>query len=96
MFGRQRLGHTWSFSWRDIFASSAGTYSERTRHGLAHPLVTNAATFGIASWIAVNWLGIGFFIDGLWPAFWGALLASGITLVLSFALVDRGDRRRLA
>jgi putative membrane protein len=59
-------------------------------------LAINAATFGIASWIAVNWLGIGFFIDGLLPAFWGALLVSGITLVLSFVLVDRDGRRRLA
>lgn len=59
-------------------------------------LVINAATFGIASWIAVNWLGIGFFIDGIWPALWGSLVVSIVTFVLSLALGDRGDRRRPA
>jgi len=28
-------------------------------------------SFWVASWVAVNVFNIGFYVDGLWPAFWG-------------------------
>ena len=46
-------------------------------------LVINAATLLLASFIAVNWLNVGFYVDGFWPAFWGALIVSIVSVVLS-------------
>lgn len=57
-------------------------------------LVINAAMLGLSSWIAVNWLGIGFYIDGFWPAFWGSIVISVVSFVLALVLVDRPSRRR--
>ncbi len=53
-------------------------------------LVINAITLWLASVIAVNWLGIGFYVDGLWPAFLGALVVSIVSVILS-ALIREGD-----
>ena len=46
-------------------------------------LVINAATLLLASYIAVNWLNVGFYVDGFWPAFWGALIVTIVSVVLS-------------
>jgi putative membrane protein len=46
-------------------------------------LVVNAATLWLASWVAVNWFGLGFYVDGFWPALWGSILVSIISFVLS-------------
>jgi putative membrane protein len=55
-------------------------------------LVINAAVLGLASWIAVNWLRVGFYIDGFWPALFGAIVVSIVSVVLSLLLGDRaGD-----
>src|SRR5262245_13908544 len=54
-------------------------------------LVINAATLALSSWIAVNWLGIGFYIDGFLPAFFGALLISVVSFLLSLFLPDGED-----
>ena len=56
-------------------------------------LVINGLTLWLASAIAVNWLGIGFYVDGFWPAFWGALIASIVSIILS-ALVRENDYPR--
>lgn len=53
-------------------------------------LVINGLTLWLASAIAVNWLGIGFYVDGFWPAFWGALISSIVSIILS-ALVREDD-----
>ena len=53
-------------------------------------LVINGLTLWLASAIAVNWFGIGFYVDGFWPAFWGALIASIVSIILS-ALVREDD-----
>jgi putative membrane protein len=55
-------------------------------------LVINGITLWLASAIARNWFGIGFKVDGFWPAFLGALIVSIVTVVLS-ALVreERAD-----
>jgi putative membrane protein len=45
-------------------------------------LVINAAMLLFASWIA-GLLGIGFAVDGFWPAFWGGLVISIVSFVLS-------------
>jgi putative membrane protein len=51
--------------------------------------VINAATLWFASWICVNVLGIGFYVDGLWSAFLGALIVSVVSLLLSLLLPDK-------
>ena len=56
-------------------------------------LVINGLTLWLASAIAVNWFGIGFYVDGFWPAFWGALIASIVSIILS-ALVRENDYPR--
>lgn len=54
-------------------------------------LVINAATLMLSSYISVNWLGIGFHVDGFWPAFWGAIILSIISMILSSILIDKRD-----
>src|ERR1700720_3250378 len=39
-------------------------------------LVINGVTLWLASTIAVKWFRIGFYVDGFWPAFLGALIVS--------------------
>lgn len=50
-------------------------------------LVTNALAFWLAAYIA-NLFGIGFYVDGFWPALFGALIVSVISFVLSMVLID--------
>jgi putative membrane protein len=49
-------------------------------------LVVNALSLWLASSIAVNWFNVGFYVDGFWPAFWGALIVSIVSFVLSMIL----------
>lgn len=56
-------------------------------------LVINAATLLLASYISVNWLGIKFYVDGFWPALWGSIILSIVTMILSSILIDDRDRR---
>ncbi len=53
-------------------------------------LVINGITLLLASAIAVNWLGVGFYIDGFWDAVLGALIVSVITVILS-ALIKEDE-----
>jgi putative membrane protein len=53
-------------------------------------LVINAITLWLSAQIAVKWFGLGFYVDGFWPAFWGALLVSIISFLLSMFL--KGER----
>ena len=59
-------------------------------------LVVNAGMLLLASWLA-GLLNIGFAVDGFWPAFWGGLIISIVSAVLSMLLKDqegwRHDRR---
>jgi putative membrane protein len=65
-------------------------------------LVVNALTLWLASSIAVKWFRVGFYVDGFWSAFLGALIVSVVSVVLSSLLGDkdedewkpRRDRRR--
>lgn len=51
-------------------------------------LVINAITLWLASAIAVNWLHVGFYVDGFWPAFLGALIVSIVSVILSAVLAE--------
>jgi putative membrane protein len=54
-------------------------------------LVINALSLWLASWMAQNWFSLGFVVDGFWPAFWGAILVSVISFMLSMFVP--GDKR---
>jgi putative membrane protein len=55
-------------------------------------LVVNAVTLWLSAYITSNWLGIGFRIDGFWPAFWGSIIVSIVSFVLSMFLIDDKER----
>ena len=48
-------------------------------------LVINAAMLSLTAWAAQQ-LGIGFFIDGFWPALWGSIIISVVTSLLGSIL----------
>ncbi|MGB7055612.1 MAG: phage holin family protein [bacterium] len=56
-------------------------------------LVINALTLWLASSIAVNWFHVGFYVDGFWAAFLGALIVSIVSVILS-AFVREPTRQR--
>ena len=58
-------------------------------------LVINALTLWLASSIAVNWFRVGFYVDGFWSAFLGALIVSIVSVILS-ALVREPTKQRAA
>lgn len=51
-------------------------------------LVINGLTLWLSSWIARNWLDVGFYVEGFWAAFWGALIVSVVSFLLSMFLKD--------
>ncbi len=51
-------------------------------------LVINAGTLWMASWVAQNWFTIDFVVDGFWPAFWGGILISVVSFLLSVFLIE--------
>jgi len=57
-------------------------------------LVINGFTLWLSSWIAVNWFDVGFYVDGFWAAFWGALVVSIVSLILSAILMDKDEKRQ--
>lgn len=46
-------------------------------------LVINGMTLWLASSIAVRWFHVGFYVDGFWAAFLGALIVSLVSVVLT-------------
>jgi putative membrane protein len=54
-------------------------------------LVVNGVALWLASYIAIKWFNVGFYVDGFWSAFLGALIVSIVTVILS-ALVREEDR----
>lgn len=50
--------------------------------------VINAATFLLASNIAQNVFNVGFYVDGFWPALFGSIIVSVVSVVLSNILID--------
>jgi len=55
--------------------------------------VVNGLTFWAGSWVAVNWLNVGFYVDGLWPAILGSIVVSIVSFLLSVFLLDLEDRK---
>jgi len=51
-------------------------------------LVINAFTLWLSSWISVNFLNIGFYVDGFVPALFGGIIVSIVSFVLSMLLKD--------
>jgi putative membrane protein len=56
-------------------------------------LVINGLTFWLASTIAVNWFNVGFYVDGFWSAFFGALIVSIVTVVLAGSSRDDDEEK---
>ena len=56
--------------------------------------VLNALMLWLTSWLSAK-LGLGFHVDGFWPAFLGALVVTVVSAVLSLLVRDvtRGGRR---
>lgn len=54
-------------------------------------LVINALTLWLSSQIAQGVFGVGFVVEGFWPAFWGSLVVSIVTLVLTGLTAEDGD-----
>lgn len=51
-------------------------------------LVINAGTLWLSSWMSQNWFGIEFVVDGFWPAFWGGIVVSVVSFLLSIFAYD--------
>lgn len=56
-------------------------------------LVINAGTLYLSSWIAQNWFHVGFVVSDFWAAFWGAIVVSVVSFVLSMFLPDEDESR---
>ncbi len=55
--------------------------------------VINAMMLSVTSWISGEF-SLGFHVDGFWPAFWGALIISIVSLVLS-CLIPSDDTAKV-
>jgi putative membrane protein len=55
-------------------------------------LVINGITLWLASSIAVRWFHVGFYVDGFWAAFLGALIVSLVSVVLTALFGDKQQR----
>jgi len=56
-------------------------------------LVINGITLWLASYIAVNWIHVGFYVDGFWSAFLGALVVSIVSVILTAMLREERERQ---
>jgi putative membrane protein len=54
--------------------------------------VINAGTFMLASWIAQNWLNVGFYVDNFGAALLGSIIVSIVSVVLSSILIDEDKK----
>jgi putative membrane protein len=57
-------------------------------------LVISAVTLWMAAWVSSNWFDTGFYITGFWPAFWGAIVISVVSFLLSVFLPDEQQEQR--
>ncbi len=56
-------------------------------------LVINGITLWLASAIAVEWFHVGYYVDGYWSAFLGALIVSIVSVILT-ALIGEDSARK--
>jgi putative membrane protein len=54
-------------------------------------LVVNALLLEVTAWLSTRW-GLGFHVDGFWPAFWGGLVI-GIASALLHSILRSPSRR---
>jgi putative membrane protein len=54
-------------------------------------LVINALMLWLSSSIAQNWFGLGFVVEGFWPAFWGGIIISLVSGLLSWFIRAEED-----
>jgi putative membrane protein len=57
-------------------------------------LVINGLMLWLASSLAVNWFHVGFYVDGFWAAFWGALIVSVVSMILTVMVREKEFDRR--
>jgi putative membrane protein len=59
-------------------------------------LVINAVTLLLSSALANQVFGMGFYVDGFWPAFWGSIIVSAVSIVLNVVVKDedKKDKKR--
>jgi putative membrane protein len=53
--------------------------------------VVNGLMLWLTSYLSVD-LGLGFRVSGFWPAFWGALVVSFVSTILSMVVADSSRR----
>ncbi|MCX6640512.1 MAG: phage holin family protein [bacterium] len=56
-------------------------------------LVINALTLWLASYLAQNWFEVGFYVDGFGSAFWGALIVSVVSVILSGIVKEKEKKK---
>jgi putative membrane protein len=54
-------------------------------------LVINGVVLWLASKIAAQWFHVGFYVDGFWAAFWGALIVSVTSGLLSGMMKEKKE-----
>lgn len=54
-------------------------------------LVINALMLWLTSYLAVNFFGVGFYVDDFWAAFLGSVVVSVVSIVLSAVLKDEKE-----
>ena len=55
--------------------------------------VINALMLQLTSWLA-GVFGLGFHVDGFWPAFWGALIVSVVSFILNSSFISKSEVNR--
>jgi putative membrane protein len=56
-------------------------------------LVINGITLRLACAIAVNWFHVGFYVDGFWAAFLGALIVSIVSVILTALVREKSPQQ---
>jgi len=56
-------------------------------------LVINALMLMLASWLGRQ-VGLGFYVAGFWPAFWGALVISVVSFGLNLLIEDEDEKKK--
>ena len=59
-------------------------------------LFINAFTLWLAAYLTGDLLGLGFHVEGFWPAFFGALIVSIVSFFINLVLPDEWTREREA
>jgi putative membrane protein len=56
--------------------------------------VINAVTLLLASTLGNRLFEVGFYVDGFWPAFWGALIVSIVSVVLNIFVKEEQEEHK--